>query len=707
MNYRFGGRGPHSSRFSQKNQQQQNTEFTPGVRQNIVGTLTLQGKDKEPVADLAPSYVDRILKSLEVVYQNGKTSQSKMLIDYRDGELLLSFPFDKTLVERMKGLDRNERAWDPELKSWRVFVGIFDDVIDILGKGVRITDAAYKAICDFVPTKYYAFIAKGKLGKIIVRESWYGEKNISQLPKVGAAPGSNASSVEEAQNDVLEKVMACLKTHVFKRKPFAHQLQGIQYLLANNEAALLDEMGCGKSFQIANAIDVMMASGDIERALIAAPMSLIRTWQDELRRAVDVEFNVVAGTPSQRAKALQSKAPLFLIHYEGLRLEEEALAAWVGAKPAAFILDESQRVKNLQAQTTQSALKIRQGAKRCIISTGTPIANRPLDLFAQYLVMDRGRTFGTQFASFKDVFCEIEIQKIPVGRKTIRVERFLGTRNVEELKDRIARTSLRRLKSEVLDLPPVLYKDYVVDLKSDQKTMYAQMRDTLKLEVSQMSATQVSSEASTIMVKLLRLSQICSNPRLLVNDYEGPNAKFSELEDLLEDIFADETKKVILWSHFVENVNWLVEKFAEKYGAVGHTGEMSIESRQTSIEDFRKNVSCRLFVATPQSAKEGLTLLPEDGKTRADTMIYYDFSFDSASYVQSQARFHRIGQAAEKCFVIHLVGDSTIDEYIRKKVIEKVHTAAKILDEDESSKLEATRIISGKFSKDEILDVLS
>lgn len=710
MGYRMGGRGPNSQRFPQRNAQNQNQNPNePLPRQNIVGTLTLKGTDKEKAPEVSAAYLDRIRKNLEVVYAQGKTSQSNSAIDFKDGELQVTFSYDKTLVERMKGLDRNERAWEPEAKCWRVFVGTFDDVLDILGRGVKISDAAFNAIMGFVDSNYYAHIAKGKLGKLIVRESWHGEKNISQLPKVGAAPGSNASQTEGAavEDSAMSRVRAVMKAHTFKRQPFAHQLVGIEYLLANKEAALLDEMGCGKSFQIANALGVLMKSGQIERALISAPMSLIRTWQDELKHSIDVEYKVISGTPQQRAKAMLSTAPIFIVHYEGLRLEEEALSNWVKAKPTAVVFDESQRVKNLQAQTTQSALKIREGAERCMISTGTPIANRPLDLFAQYLIMDKGRTFGNKFASFKDVFCEIEIQKIPVGRRQIRVEKFIGTRNVEELKNRIARTSLRRLKSEVLDLPPVLYKDYVVDLKSDQKTMYAQMRDTLKVEVAQMSSAQISSEASTIMVKLLRLSQICANPKLLFPEYDGPNAKVSELEDLLDDILSDDTKKVILWSHFVENVKWLVEKFDKKYGAVGHTGEMGVEERQKNIDAFRDDLGCRLFIATPQSAKEGLTLLPRDGKTRADTMIYYDFSFDSASYIQSQARFHRIGQSAERCFVIHLVGDGTVDEYIRKKVLEKVITAAQILDETDETKLDSTRVLSSKFTKDEIMDVLS
>lgn len=685
----------------------------PLPRQDIVGTLALKGVRIDDVKPLPLSFRERILANLERLYKEGLYLNSRTIIDYKDGELLVTFNYDQTAVDRIKGLDRNERAWDPDQKMWRVFPGTFDDVIDILGRGTRLTEAAYDALCAFVHSNYYAHIARSKLGKLIVRESWFEELDLArEMPDVQAAHGSNAqASAQGKGTDAAEEPPELLRlreriqSYEFKRKPYQHQLTGIEYLLANAESALLDEMGCGKSFQIACTLAILLSNKEIDRALVVAPMSLIKTWQGELKLATSEAFTVISGTPAQRTKALASDAKIFLIHYEGLRLEEERLGEWLKQGKGMLVFDESQRIKNLAAQTTTAALKLRPLVERCVIATGTPIANRPLDLFAQYLVMDKGRTFGTRFPAFKNTFCELEIQKIQVGRKTIRVERFVGVRNGDELRSRILRTSLRRLKSEVLDLPPVIFKDYVVDLKAEQKAMYQQMRDTLKIQVSQMSAQDVVSEASTIMVQLLRLSQIASNPTLLDPRYSGSNAKLTELEDLLEDVFSDDTKKVILWSHYVQNVNFLVEHFGEKYKAVGHTGEMDVEERQASVAAFQDDPETRLFIATPQSAKEGLTLLPRDGRMQADTMIYLDLSFDSGSYIQSQARFHRIGQQAERCLVIHLIGESTVDEYIRKSVIEKIRTATQLLDDGDKANLDILKT-AARLNKDEILSIL-
>jgi SNF2 family DNA or RNA helicase len=656
----------------------------PVVRQEIVGTLIQRGISFENVPELSEAHLRRLLTNLEKIFGEGKFSNSKSRIDLKDGELQVSFPFSQVSVGRMKGLDRTERAWDPEAKVWRVFVGCFDDVFDILGRGFALSEPAYQAIQEFMKSKYYASIAKGKMGKLIVREAWFEEIALSGTPVVPALPLSNAHlagvPVSPVANVDLKGIEALVGATSFARKPFAHQLVGVQFLLANAESALLDEMGCGKSYQIASALALLFAGKQVTGAVIVAPMSLLRTWQEELRLAGIEDFSVVVGTPKQREKALTTDSRILIVHYEGLRMECEKISAWMKVRQTMLVFDESQRIKNLKAQTTTAAMQVRPHALRCVIATGTPIANRPLDLFSQYLVLDKGRTFGTKFSAFKNSFCEIDIQKIQVGRRKITVEKFVGVKNGPELHDRILRTSLRRLKSEVLDLPPLLYKDYVIELRGDQKTMYQQMRDNLRIEIQGMSAQQVKENTASIVVKLLRLAQIASNPKLVAPSFDGPNAKLNELDQIVEDVLSDDCKKIIVWSHFVENVQFLVEKYAEPFGAVGHTGDMGVDERQESIAAFRDNPACRMIVATPQSAKEGLTLLPRDGRMVADTMIYVDLSFDSSSYIQSQARFHRIGQDAVRCLVIHLVGEQTVDEYIRRTVVEKIRVAAQVLD---------------------------
>ncbi len=682
-------------------------------KQEIIGTLTLKKVKINLAAPLQQKVLERIHKNITKIYEEGRYLNSNTIIDLDEqGHLQISFNYNQNTIDRIKGLDRNERQWDPDHRVWRLFIGTFDDLFDIIGKGFKLTDSAYHALIEFTKSKYYANIAPSKLGKLILRESWFEEfdlsgeitTNLGSEAMIGSTGQSHHFTPEQLSN--LQKVKHQITTFPFKRKPYSHQITGIEFLLQNPACALLDEMGCGKSFQIASSIAMLLQSNAIDRCLIVAPKSLVKTWQEEIKLATTIPFTVIEGSPAQRVKLIQSQNPIFIIHYEGIRLEKEALSEWMQNGDGMIIFDESQRIKNLSAQTTISAKYIRNGAKRCIIATGTPIANRPIDLFAQYFVMDNGVTFGSSFPAFKNTFCYIDILEVNQGRRKIKIEKFVGVRNGEELRKRIQATSLRRLKNEVLDLPPIIYKDYNIELKAEQKVIYAKMRDSVRNEIENMSPEEYALQANNIVVRLLRLSQIASNPKLIDPNYTGSNSKLDELDEMLSDIFSDDTKKIILWSHFVGNVNYLVETYRENWGAVAHTGEMSVTERGVSVEEFQNNPACRLFIATPQSAKEGLTLLPKDGKMKTDTMIYMDLNFDGGSYVQSQARFHRIVQSSEKCLVIHLIGQETVDEYIKKSLIDKIQTATQILDNASNAQLEQIKGQNINLTKDEILKIL-
>ncbi|MBX9703298.1 MAG: DEAD/DEAH box helicase, partial [Silvanigrellaceae bacterium] len=509
-------------------------------KQEIIGTLTLQKNDLTKVKPLPVKYRERILNNLQKIYEEGKYLSTNTVIDAHEQELHISFSFNQYVIDRIKGLDRNERQWDPENKIWKIFIGCFDDAFDILGKGFKITEKAFHLLSEFICSNYYAYIASSKLGKLIIRESWYEELDLSldsqPFDKVTQGYDINSDKLNKQSENTLSEVEQLIGGFLFKRKPYSHQITGIQFILKNNACALLDEMGCGKSFQIASAMSILLQNKKIDKCLIVAPKSLVKTWEEEIALATDIPFVTVQGSPAQREKLFAKKASIFIIHYEGIRIEQARLTAWLNTGESMLIFDESQRIKNFSAQTTKSAICLRGKAKRCVIATGTPIANRPLDLFSQYYVMDNGFTFGKNFTAFKNTFCYIEILEINQGRKKIKVEKFLGIRNGEELRKRIQSTSLRRLKSEVLDLPPIIYKDYTIELKNEQKSLYAKVRDNIRSEIESISDSAFGAEINQIIVRLLRLSQIASNPRLLHPNYEGPNAKFKELDDLLSDI---------------------------------------------------------------------------------------------------------------------------------------------------------------------------
>ena len=153
---------------------------------------------------------------------------------------------------------------------------------------------------------------------------------------------------------------------------------------------------------------------------------------------------------------------------------------------------------------------------------------------------------------------------------------------------------------------------------------------------------------------LLRLVQITSNPRLIDESYTEVSAKEILLDQLIERIVSN-NEMAIVWSIYTGNIDMFCKKYA-KYGAVKITGKMAVEERNKSVVAF-KSGKAKLLFATPQSAKEGLTL------TVANNAIFYDRGFNLDDYLQAQDRIHRISQQKD-CHIYNLMIEDSIDIWI-------------------------------------------
>ena len=155
--------------------------------------------------------------------------------------------------------------------------------------------------------------------------------------------------------------------------------------------------------------------------------------------------------------------------------------------------------------------------------------------------------------------------------------------------------------------------------------------------------------------RLIRLNQITSNPKLIDDSYDEISGKEKELEKLLKTII-DRGEKVIVWSSYIGNINYLCKKFIQ-YSPVKIHGAMTIEDRNKSVEKFKFSEQVKVLFATPQAAKEGLTL------TVANNAIFYDRTFNLDDYLQAQDRIHRISQN-KICTIYILKIRNSIDEWI-------------------------------------------
>ena len=289
--------------------------------------------------------------------------------------------------------------------------------------------------------------------------------------------------------------------------------------------------------------------------------------------------------------------------------------------------------------------------------TGTPVANKPQDLWSQVFFLDDGDALGITFEQFRARYCTAD----------------RGYKNVGELRDRLTGLSLRRLKDCTLQLPNKNFSRVQVALTGRQKEMYADMRNELELWVQSMSGEQVLKEAEAILARLVRLAQLASNPGLLDAGYDEIPAKFAALDDLLSGYMEDRDQKVIVWTSFVDNISALAERY-RAHSPVTLCGEMDTDTRNRAVKAFRQEKQVRLLIANPAAAREGLTL------TEANIAIYLDRTFNLVDYLQSQDRIHRISQT-RPCEILLIVAKSTIDEFINYS-LEQKHRLAKFTQSD-------------------------
>lgn len=442
--------------------------------------------------------------------------------------------------------------------------------------------------------------------------------------------------------------------HNDKKVPpiYKYQQEGVDYLKGQDSRAIFDEPGLGKTRQVVEAISADMDQGIIQGAIVVCPNFLKSDWEKEVVKYSSYPAVIFGNDLSSRKNAyLHLKPSIYIINYEAIFLEVDNLKRLLNFRPLAIVLDESQRIKNPDARTTRALIELRNLATKRIIMSGTPVANKPQDLWSQFFFLDGGESLGKSFSAYKKKYAD-------------------NYHSLADLQKVLSQVGLRRRKADVLELPPKTISNCDIEMSGTQLEMYNTLRRELEIWVQGLNGETIVHEAENILTRMLRLAQIASNPRLIDSGYHGEPAKFIELDKIVENLMVNPEQKVLIWTSFVANVDELAIRY-QKYGALPIHGNIKDDQRALHLELFHNNPNNRILVANPATAREGLTL------TEANVAIYVDRTFSLLDYLQSQDRIHRISQNQE-CFIINLIGKDSIDEFIDYVLCVKQHNAAYI-----------------------------
>lgn len=453
----------------------------------------------------------------------------------------------------------------------------------------------------------------------------------------------------------------------------AHQREGVEFLLAKGSGLLAFEQGLGKTLVAIEAFRRLRADGATDAMLVICPNSLKRTWARELARFTpDIEAHIVEGGPQDRRRELaETRAPVVLVNYETARNEITTLRAFMTRQRCTLVLDESHYVKNHRSLNTVAAQHFAPLARHRWLLTGTPATNTPADIYPQLAIVAGSMPFGS-FQAFDLTYG---------GRDTTPEQR-------QALALKVAPYLLRRTKEECLDLPEKTFMDLMVELPAWQRRLYDGVRDDLASEVRGMSPTEFAAFVPTAMARLLRLSQLASNPALVLPAEGRTPGKFSQLDQLVAEVVAANGHKMIIWSYYVRTIEALAARYTP-YGAASLYGGTPATERQDLVARFQEDRNLRVLVANPAAAGVGLTL------TAATYAVYETLTWRYDLYAQSQDRNHRIGQRNPVTY-IRLIADGTVEEAIAEALARKAEMAGDMMGDDVGRAL-AQQLTPGAF----------
>ena len=437
-----------------------------------------------------------------------------------------------------------------------------------------------------------------------------------------------------------------------KTRPLEHQVEATEYIAQSPTAALFDEQGLGKTKIVIDALCRSMERNEIQGVLVVVPLSLAYNWEQEIVRHSHLLPIVLRGSERERRYKLLTGANFYITNYEAVVAHLDRMKRFCRSRRVAIVLDEAARIKNPSTKTASALFELAPLAAKRIIVTGTPVANKPVDVWAQYYFLDQGSTLGDDYRSFQADYDEDSPGYVD---------------RLAELRARISASSIRRVKSDVLELPEKVYTVVPVDLEGRQLQLYNTLRDELRIEITSLDGSRVVDESDNILKKLLRLVQLASNPMLVDRSYADVPAKFPVVEDLVNTAVSS-GDKVIVWTCFVENVLLLKNRLRALHPLIIHGG-IPVADRAQKVAKFQTEDKNKVLIANPAAAREGLTL------TRANHAVYVDRNFNLADYLQSQDRIHRISQT-KKCIVYKIIANGTVDQYVDRIIDFKADVAS-------------------------------
>lgn len=481
---------------------------------------------------------------------------------------------------------------------------------------------------------------------------------------------------------------------------YKHQIDFLKYAKSRRGTGFLlaDEMGLGKTLEVMNYALYQKEKYGYKHCLIICCVNSAKfSWKEDIEKHTrGAESAYILGTRKKRNGDIRystsgsdktqdlvsghmysdesaPELPYFLItNIESLRakvgkkyilIDEIVKLAWQ-QELAMIAIDEVHKNMSPKSAQGKAVLKIKQmtgTAIEWIPMTGTPIVNKPTDVFTPLKLIG-----AHSIKSFYE-WCQTFVIYGGYGDHEV-----MGYKNIPQLKDMLQHNMLRRLKKDVLDLPDKIYHNIYVENTPTQTQLYS------KLQVEMQENEESIIGSMNPLASFLRLRQVNGSPELVDpsiivdSKYLSKNAKLVELMRLLEEI-VERDEKVVVFSNWVEPLKTLYKFVAAKYKTTCFTGTMSEDDRQKHKRVFINNPDYKVMLGTIGALGVNHTL------TVATNVIFYDEPWTPGDKIQAEDRCHRIGSKFP-LNIYTLLTVNTVDDAVHRILGDKSDISNYIVD---------------------------
>ncbi len=447
-----------------------------------------------------------------------------------------------------------------------------------------------------------------------------------------------------------------LRKTLLNAKLLPYQLDGIAFAAGVGRAVLADDMGLGKTIQGIGVAELLSRHASISKVLVICPASLKSQWRIEIKRFSNRSCQLVLGSAKDRPAQYDSDRFFTLCNYE------QVLRDFLSIERVNWdliILDEGQRIKNWEAKTSRVVKALK--SPFALVLSGTPLENRLDDLFSVVEFID-DRRLGPAFRFFNRHKVVDEKGKL------------LGYKNLDELRAKLKPLLLRRTRKGVIkQLPPRTTRVLRIPPTEEQLDLQKGHRQIIQTIIQKKYLTEMD---LLRLQKALLMCRMCANSTFLVDKQApGYSSKLEELNQLLNQLMAEEDRKILLFSEWTTMLN-LIEPLLEKQklNYVRLDGSVPQKKRQGLIHQFQNDPDCKLFITTNAGAT-GLNL------QAANTVINVDLPWNPAVLEQRISRAHRMGQK-RPVQVFLLVTKDTLEENLLATLSAKHELSLAVLDPD-------------------------